>query len=813
MAALFADLPDALTHTRQLTERLEFTLENLGYRFPDFPDPHGKPLTLPEQDALLRQLTYQGAASRYGKCSSKVRDQLEKELTLISRLGFAGYFLIVHDIVLFARSKNMLCQGRGSAANSAVCYALGITGVDPVGGKLLFERFLSESRTSWPDIDIDFPSGDRREQVIQYVFQKYGPRGAAMTANVITYRPRSAFREMSKVLGFPLSLADRFSKQASSFRHEHEESPDDPPSETSRFEDHIASLLPPSHPRLPALSRLYHSVLGLPRHLGQHSGGIIICDRGLDSVVPIQPATMPGRTVVQWDKDDCEDLGIVKIDLLGLGILAAMEESFAICKSRGKPYDPALIPRDDPAVFELLSRVDTVGTFQVESRAQMATLPIMRPREFYDLAIQVAIIRPGPIVGDLVHPYLNRRTGKEAIDYIHPACQPILERTLGVPLFQEQMLRMAMDVAGFTSAEAEELRRAVSSKRSPERMEKVTTKLRTRMTDRGIPRDVQEKIIHATGSFSLYGFPESHAISFAWLAYLSCWLKAHHPAEFFAGLLNNQPMGFYSVNTLIQDGKRRGLRFLPVSCIHSHPHTHVIDDRTLRLGLHRIKGLSQSTTARLTSARDSRPFASLEDFLARVRPTATERRALARAGALNDLPEITHRRQAMWQAELPFHDDLLHHATRPADITLPMMSPAERLSSDFATQDSSTGPHPMKLWRQSHGHRSILRAADLAHLPHGIPITLAGLAICRQRPGTAKGHCFVSLEDETGISNLFIPKKTFHLYRHVIVTEPFLHATGHLQRSEGDQPTLYVTHIQALSHAHPEQAAISHDFH
>ncbi len=813
MAALFADLPEALANVRRLSERLEFTLENLGYRFPDYPDAHGHPLSLLEQNILLRRLTYEGAAGRYGICSSDVREQLEKELALIDRLGFAGYFLIVHDIVRFARGKDMLCQGRGSAANSAVCYSLGITGVDPVGSKLLFERFLSESRASWPDIDIDFPSGDRREEVIQYVFRKYGPRGAAMTANVITYRPRSAFREMSKVLGFPLSLADRFSKESASFRHEGSENEESLAREASDFEDRMASLLPPSHPRLPALSRLYHAVLGLPRHLGQHSGGIIICDRGLDSVVPIQPATMPGRTIVQWDKDDCEDLGIIKIDLLGLGILAAMEESFAICKSRGNAYDPARIPKDDPAVFDLLSRVDTIGTFQVESRAQMATLPIMQPREFYDLAIQVAIIRPGPIVGDLIHPYLNRRTGKEAIDYIHPDCKPILERTLGVPLFQEQMLRMAMNVAGFSGAEAEELRRAVSFKRDDERMKKVTAKLRQSMTARGIGQEVQEKIIRSTGSFSLYGFPESHAISFAWLAYLSCWLKAHHPAEFFTGLINNQPMGFYSVNTLIQDAKHRGLRILPVSCVHSNHTTRVIDDRILRLGLDRIKGFSKSTIRRLLGTRETQAFISLEDFLTRVRPAEAERRALARAGVLNDLPQVEHRRQAMWQAELPLHDDLLSQAPRPVGSQLPMMSPAERLSSDFATQSSSIGPHPMKLWRESHGTRRILRATDLANLPHGLPVTVAGMAICRQRPGTAKGHCFISLEDETGIANLFVPKTTFLHYRHVISTEPFLLATGRLQRSEGDQPTVYVTGIESLTGSLPDQAAVSHDFH
>ncbi|MCU0780164.1 MAG: DNA polymerase III subunit alpha, partial [Akkermansiaceae bacterium] len=556
LAALFADLPEALANAQRVAERVEFTLERLDYRFPDFPDARGNPLSQPEQCALLRRAVYAGAARRYGGCGEKVKRQLEHELAMIARLGFPGYFLIVHELVEFARGRGILCQGRGSAANSAVCYALGITAVDPVGGGLLFERFLSENRKSWPDIDIDFPSGERREEVIQHLFRKYGARNAAMTANVITYRPRSAFREMSKVLGFPPELADRFSRRPGRFHGgdgEGEEEQDEPEGD---FAERVAGIVPPSHPRMAALEHLYHAALGMPRHLGQHPGGMIVCDHGLDAVVPLQPATMPGRTIIQWDKEDCEDLGIVKIDLLGLGMLAAMEQTLEICTRRGRPVDLAAIPKDDPAVFELLCRADTVGTFQVESRAQMATLPVMRPRTFYDLAIEVAIIRPGPIVGDLVHPYLNRRNGREAVDCIHPACEEILARTLGVPIFQEQVLRMAMVMAGFSGAEADELRRAMACKRSDERMERVTAKLRARMTARGVESAVQEKIVAAIGSFALYGFPESHAISFALIAYASCWLKAHRPAEFYTGLINCQPMGFYSVNTLLQDARR-----------------------------------------------------------------------------------------------------------------------------------------------------------------------------------------------------------------------------------------------------------------
>ena len=815
MAALFSDLPEAVRNSLRLADRIEFTLENLNYRFPDFPDGRGHPLSLGEQSTLLRRHVYAGAARRYGICSKKVRAQLEHELAMIQKLGFPGYFLIVNDLVEFARGRGILCQGRGSAANSAVCYALGITAVDPVGCGLLFERFLSENRQSWPDIDIDFPSGERREEVIQHVFKKYGERNAAMTANVITYRRRSAFREMSKVLGMPPEAAARFSNGPSAFHGEGGQDDDDDAAagREAEFEDLVAGILPPSHPRLAALSHLYHAVLGMPRHLGQHSGGMIVCDHGLDAVVPLQPATMPGRNVVQWDKDDCEDLGIVKIDLLGLGMLAAMEQALEICARRGEPVDLATIPKDDPAVFELLCRADTVGTFQVESRAQMATLPVMRPATFYDLAIEVAIIRPGPIVGDLVHPYLNRRNGREAIDYIHPDCEEILSRTLGVPLFQEQVLRMAMAVAGFSGAEADELRRAMSFKRSDERMERVSAKLRLRMNERGVSPGVQEKIVNSIGSFALYGFPESHAISFALIAYASCWLKVHRPAEFYAGLINNQPMGFYSVNTLIQDARRHGLRIKPVCCLRSAALTEVEDAATLRLGLHRLKGLGTATIARIVAERRREAFASIEDFLLRVRPGTKEKRLLAQAGALNELPEIGHRRQAAWQVELPLHDDLLPPAPAHRQGVLPAMTPAERLAADMLAQGATTGPHPMRLWREAAGTPEILRARDLQHLPNGLAVAIAGMAICRQRPGTAKGHCFISLEDETGIANLFVPKATFQRLRRVITSEPFLLAKGRLQRSEGDQPTVYVTHVEPLPDGPAGHAAESHDFH
>ena len=797
-ASLFADLPEAVENTRRVAERCEFGLENLGYRFPDWHDGTGRPFSLTEQTTQLRRHSYAGAAARYGGITPVIRKQIDHEIALIHRLGFSGYFLIVHDLVLFARGRGILCQGRGSAANSAVCYALGLTHVDSIGGGLLFERFLSENRRSWPDIDIDFPSGPHREEVIQYVFRKYGERGAAMTANVITYRPKSAFREMGKVLGLPPSMADRFSQTRTPPWADGESSP---------------------------LRHLYEAVLGLPRHLGQHSGGMIICDAGLDRIVPLQAAAMPGRNIVQWDKEDCEDLGIVKVDLLGLGMLAAMETTLELCAKRGHPVDPALIPKDDPAVFEMLGRADTIGTFQVESRAQMATLPVMRPKTFYDLAIQVAIIRPGPIVGDLVHPYLNRRNGYEPVDYIHPSLKPVLERTLGVPLFQEQVLRIAMILADFTGAEADELRRAMGSSRSSERMEKMTNTLRRRMTENSVSAQAQDKIVQSIGSFALYGFPESHAISFALIAYASCWLKVHRPVEFYVGLINHQPMGFYSVNTLIQDAKRHGIRSRPVSCIHSEVETTVIDDHALRLGLHRLKGLNSGTARRIVEERAKSPFLSLPDFLMRVRPALLEKRLLASSGALNGLPETTHRREALWQAELPLHDDMLGNVLREdptpyRTVPLAAMTPGERLHADLSAQGATTGPHPMKLWRErfsvfsvQFSGKNLSTSCDLHGLEHGAFLTIAELVICRQRPSTAKGHCFISLEDETGIANLFVPKKTFERYKPLITTEAYLLVQGRLQRGEGDQPTVYVTHLEALPGAEAYSAPASYDFH
>src|SRR5213083_2036704 len=714
MRELFRDLPEAIENTSRLAERLTFSLENLGYEFPDFPVPAGHSM-----DSFLRTIVWFGAQQRYAAVSAKVKRQLEEELALISKLGFPGYFLIVWDIVNFCREHNIMVQGRGSAANSAVCYCLGITPVDPVENHLVFERFLNESRKGWPDIDLDLPSGDRREAVIQEIYRRYGKHGAAMTANVITYRGRSAAREIGKALNFSPSILDRFSHLFASGDFPH----------TLDLQSQIEQAgLPKEHPRMPAFVRLYHAIYGLPRHLGQHSGGMIICQNKLSSFVPLENASMPGRVVAQWDKDDCEDLGIVKVDLLGLGMMSVMQDAFELCRERGRPLDLAHIPKGDAKTFEMMQTADTIGVFQIESRAQMATLPRLKPKCFYDVVIEVAIIRPGPIQGDMVHPYLARRAGKEAVTYFDERLKPVLERTLGVPLFQEQMLKIAMIMADFSGNEAEELRRALSFHRSEERMEKVSVKLRAAMERKGVTTEKIDKIVQSISSFALYGFPESHAISFAILAYGSAYLKVHRAPEFYASLLNNQPMGFYTPATIVKDAQRHGFKIKPVCVSQSEWRCTVVDDNTVRLGFCVVSGLREEHSEELVRQRKKQQFDSLEAFKRRIPLSKDELRTLAELGALNCFAE--HRRAAMWDVEETLHDDLLRSAGAPPAVSrasrdtlrelfgggaekspesvrgaplTPMRLP-ERVRADYETLNLTTGPHPMKLLRGNFLH-------------------------------------------------------------------------------------------------------------
>jgi error-prone DNA polymerase len=770
MGELFADLPEALEHSVELADRLRFTLADLGYQFPRYPVGPGETM-----ESVLCEQAWAGARQRYaGAIPDKVQALLEKELVLINKLGFAGYFLIVADLTRYCREHDIMVQGRGSAANSAVCFCLGITAVDPVKFNVLFERFLSEGRKGWPDIDLDLPSGDRREQVIQEVYQRYGRHGAAMTATVISYRGRSAAREIGKTLNLPADVIDRICSFIGHFEY---------PQLLELAEMTEKAGLPNAHPRSRAFISLYLQLASLPRHLGQHTGGMIICQDALSSIVPLENASMPGRVVAQWDKDDCEDLGIIKVDLLGLGMMSVLQDALTLTRRRGNPVDIAQLPENDPQTYALLQRADTIGVFQVESRAQMATLPRMQPNCFYDLVIEVAIIRPGPIQGDLAHPFLRRRTEEEEITYYDERLIPVLERTLGVPMFQEQVLQIAMVMADFTGSEAEELRRALSFHRSEEKMERVLLKLRAAMARKGVSTEASERIAKAVGSFALYGFPESHAISFALLAYASAYLKVHRGPEFFTALFNNQPMGFYAPATLVRDAKRHGIQIRPVCVRGSNWECLIEPDSSIRLGFLQVQGLRRETALAMLQERDRQPFASLEDFKARTHFTKPELRTLAEIGALNGF--APHRRAALWEVERPHRaDDLLetgcfHEPVAP----LRPMEFSERMQADFRGLQLTTGPHPMALLRPN--LEQVWRASDLKRVRTGQMVRVAGQVICRQRPGTAKGVCFISLEDETGVANVIVAPQMFEREQLKITTEPFLLISGIAEHRHG----------------------------
>jgi error-prone DNA polymerase len=813
MSALFADLPEAIANTMELASRLKFTLKDLGYQFPVYPTPnHQSPMD------FLRDRTREGMLHRYGAQNERATLQIQRELSIIEKLDLAGYFLIVWDIVRFCREKNILVQGRGSAANSAVCYSLGITAVDPVGMNLLFERFLSEERGEWPDIDLDLPSGDQRERAIQYVYERYGKLGAAMTANVITYRGKSAAREIGKVLSFDPETLNRLASLVSAWEYT-----DSNDTLTRQFKD--AGLDLTNH-RILKFFELCQKVQDLPRHLGQHSGGMVVCQGQLDSVVPLEPATMPGRVVVQWDKEDCADMGIVKVDLLGLGMMAVLEDSIQLIGVHNKKeIDLGLLPQNDTKVYSALQRADTIGLFQVESRAQMSCLPRLKPKCFYDIVVQVAIIRPGPIVGKMVHPYLNRRQRREPVESLHPSLESTLSRTLGVPLFQEQLLRIAMIAAGFSGGEAEELRRAFGFKRSEARMKEVEIKLRHGMENKGITGETQDKIVHAITSFALYGFPESHAASFALIAYASAFLKCHYLAAFTAAMLNNQPMGFYQPATLIKDAQRHGLKFKPIDITRSQWLCTIEESAEgllVRIGLCYVKGLRQETALQIIAQRDIQPFSSIEDLKQRVPQIQKEEmRVLASIGAFNFISSKTriHRRSALWQVERAgrpagalFEAHVRTDDSDPSSLFSPLdpMNDEERLAADFHGTGLTTGHHPMKQHRAHLNRQRVSPASSLASLRDGSFVRVAGAVIVRQRPGTAKGFVFLSLEDETGVTNIIITPRLFEKDHTVVVHNSFLMIEGILQNQDG------VISVKAgiikpflLSRA----AAPAHDFH
>jgi len=997
MSQLFADAPEAIANTTELSARLEFKLSDLGYEFPRYPVPEGETM-----NSFLRQRTDEGARWRYGISLSgapvpqnvfhnkdlqqRARRQIERELKLIEKLDLAGYFLIVWDIVRFCREQNILAQGRGSAANSAVCYSLGITAVDPVGMELLFERFLSEERGEWPDIDIDLPSGDQRERVIQHIYQRYGQRGAAMTANVITYRNRMAAREMGKAMGFDPETLNKISAAVATWEYKDANDALD-----RRLHDAGLDL---NHPRLRKYFELCTAVQDLPRHLGQHSGGMVICQGQLDSVVPLEPASMPGRVVVQWDKEDCADMKIIKVDLLGLGMMAVLEDSIQLIRNDyHEEVDLAHLPPDDPEVYSTLQKADTVGMFQIESRAQMSCLPRLRPQKFYDIVVQVAIIRPGPIVGQMVNPFLKRRQGREIVTYPHPSLEPVLKRTLGVPLFQEQLLRIAMISANFTGGEAEELRRAMGFKRSQARMKEIEARLRAGMTQNGLTQEAQEQIILSISSFALYGFPESHAASFALIAYASAWLKCHYLGAFTAALLNNQPMGFYHPATIVKDAQRHGLKILPIDVTKSDwlctlepvasrqsqvvrepavssqlsavsenqvvgrqslrsaqgklrtvggeetavshqqpaisqakfatPNVVLINrfiagpgfssapaeavavnplpstirqptweeigaynqsrpsvstsnfqlpmktthtdfqspicnrnsrissspELALRLGFKYVRGLREAAAQALVRERSLAPFQSIHDLTRRVPELRKdELTTLAEIGALNSVssfefrvsnnppnslppghskpetrnsklflkPETRnskltfHRRDALWQVEKAVRRSgpLLEEFPEP-DVPSPLapMTHEERLVADFHGTGLTVGPHPMAYRRAEMKALGIHPASALKSIPNGQRLRIGGCVIARQRPGTAKGFVFLSLEDETGIANAIVTPDILQSNRVLLISERFLMIEGILQnqdnvisvKAERVLP-LFVTHAETSSH-------------
>jgi error-prone DNA polymerase len=748
---------------------------------------------------------------------TRAKKQVEHELALIAKLGFAGYFLIVWDIVQFCKRNDILIQGRGSAANSAVCYALEITAIDPVGMDLLFERFLSESRGEWPDIDLDLPSEDKREQAIQYVYQRYGELGAAMTANVITYRGKSAAREVGKALGFDRESLGRLSSLVSNWEWRGK-------NDTMAHSFRNAGF-DIQHPRIAKYLELCMRIQDLPRHLGQHSGGMVICQGQLNQVVPLERASMPGRTVVQWDKEDCADLGIIKVDLLGLGMMAVMKDCLELIPVHyGDRVDLAQLPEDEE-VYRVLRRADTVGMFQIESRAQMASLPRNRPERFYDLVVQVAIIRPGPIVGNMTAPYMRRRRKEnpEEPTYPHPLLESVLKRTLGVPLFQEQLLRMAMVVANFSGAQAEELRRAVGMRRSWERMKNLEVELRAGMIANGLDTKTQDHIVQNISSFALYGFPESHAASFALIAYASAYFKVKYLAAFTCAILNNQPMGFYSPAVLVKDAQRHGLRVKPIDvqvskwdCTVEHEKEGVL---TMRMGLRYAKGLRRQSAETLIASREQDgPFRSAEDLALRVSSlNRKELTLLARIGALNPLEGIAHRRDAMWQIEwagrpegplLQQNSDWLCEGNK--SLPLSQMNVEERLIADYSGTGLTVGKHPMHYRRRELQSRGVLSSEDLRHCRDGGFVRTAGCVIARQRPGTAKGFIFLSMEDETGIANVIITPDLYEQDRLVVTRSKFLLVEGTLQNQDG------VIHVKAVRLSTLSTSGLdlrSHDFH
>lgn len=860
-ARRFARWPGAVERTAEIARACAFDLKLAAPRLPDHPVPGGH-----TEMSWLRELVRRGAAVHYPPTHpqhAQAMRQIAYELSVIEQLGFPGYFLLLHDIVEFCRRSDIYCQGRGSAANSAVCYALGVTKADAVALGLLFERFLSPERDGPPDIDLDIEH-QRREEVIQYVYERYGRDRAAQVANVVTYRPRSALREMAKATGLPPGQADALGKWVNRWAAGPEafaelvsdraaSGPNTEPASQSaptgdsvtpvrrvgrraqrRFErtqrdawrdgeaidamapdaPAVAATRPPPIP--PLALELASEVIDFPRHLGIHSGGMVMADRPLVEFCPVEWARMEGRSVLQWDKDDCAAAGLVKFDLLGLGMLTMLHVAVDLIRTyEGVDVDLATIPQEDE-VYDLLCAADTVGVFQVESRAQMATLPRLRPRCFYDLVVEVALIRPGPIQGGSVHPYLRRRNGEEEVTYLHPLTKPSLEKTLGVPLFQEQLMQLAVDCAGFSAAEADQLRQAMGSKRSYARMERMRDRLMRGMAERGIDAETAEQIYEKLQAFADFGFPESHSVSFAYLVYASSWVKYHYPAEFAAALLNAQPMGFYSPHTIVRDARRHGVQVLgpdlarsrrdatleprtddvepvgrPLRGFHAEP-SHL----AVRLGLRSVRGLHDALLDRIDDEREVRPFADLEDFVRRTGATVDQVEALATAGAFEQCFGQS-RRAALWAAGAVgasrprVRGDGTVVETLPGVVTgvdapqLPGMTELETVGADLWATGISIGKHPTEFVREELTRQGVVCAADLRVLPDRSVVEVAGVVTHRQQPATAKGTVFLNLEDETGLVNVICTKGVWSRFRIVARSSPALRVRGVLERHQG----------------------------
>ena len=805
-----------------IADRCRFSLDELRYEYPQEVVPPG--LT---PAAHLRQLVRHGAHQRWpvssGGISAHVQALLDKELALIEELGYEHYFLTVHDIVHFAREQGILCQGRGSAANSAVCYCLFITEVDPARMNVLFERFISKERQEPPDIDVDFEH-ERREEVIQYLYRRYGRDRAALTATLVTYRPRSAVRDVGKALGFEAELVDHLARSLSWWD-----------SRADLLERFTEAGVDPASPVIDRFVTLVRQVLGFPRHLSQHVGGFVISAGPLAELVPIENAAMADRTVIQWDKDDLDALGLLKVDVLALGMLTAIRRAIDLAnlyrtQHRCAPYVPALsfsnIPAEDPATYAMLQQADSTGVFQVESRAQMAMLPRLKPERFYDLVIEVAIVRPGPIQGDMVHPYLRRRTGEEAVHYPNEAVEGVLGRTLGVPIFQEQVIQLAMAAAGFSAGEADALRRAMAAWRRRGGLEAFEEKLVNGMLDRGHDRDFAERVFAQIKGFGEYGFPESHAASFALLVYISAWLKRHEPAAFCCALLNSQPMGFYSPSQLTLDARRHGVDVLPVDVISSTvdhalvpatPHAPALPEfdyayarpqPAIRLGLRLVKGLDHAAAGRIVAARAQAPFSGVDDLARRAALDQGDLRQLADAGALETLRGDRH--AAHWAVQGILDDDRLPVPDVPAE--LPAADRAAEMLADYAHLGLSLRAHPLQLLRPRAPFRQCTMTRALARMQHGRFARVAGIVTGRQRPSTASGVIFMTLEDETGNANVVIWNSVLARFRPVVLHAKLVLIKGVVER-EGAVVHLVAGHLQDLDHHIGTLDVASRDFH